>query len=135
MQRHYMQHQINAGFGQIKRFVVGHDNRIWELCLPEIRETGHNRDGLKGSVNLFESFLNLVSNDVVQEKRIWNCAGAIAQKGGAVGKFIHNASFRVQTCRCKGSFVPFTLRNVSRVMWRPRVTLIFAGYAGAIHSS
>ena len=78
---------------KVEDFTVFYDHSIGEVSVPQIGKSGHNRDGRKGSVNLFQSFLDLIGDEIVQKHGLWLGAGAVAQQGGAVGKvrhFIHN---------------------------------------------
>ena len=89
MQTQHMQNKIMGLWFQCQRFIVSDDRGVRETRRPAIRKTGHDRDGCKGSVNLVQSLLQLISRKFLQEQGVWLCAQAIAGQCCAVGDLGH----------------------------------------------
>jgi len=85
MQCKRVQHQI-MGLRIQRQHVVICDNRgLGEFFAPEIGLPRDDRDRFKGSVNLFESFMKFISDDIMQEERVRQGARAVARKRCAIG--------------------------------------------------
>ena len=91
VQRQGMDHKIVRPGVQRQHIIIWHDPGISRKIGPDLRKSRHHGGRRKGSVNLGQSFLNIVAGEAVQEQRP-GMAGqtlrprAVAGKGLAVGE-------------------------------------------------
>ena len=100
-----MDHQIMRTGFQHQHLVIRNDARLRHPLTPRIGERCHHGGGCKGSVNLDESFLDVVGQGLVQEqRRCTQGAGAVAGKRRAVdqiGQALHGADLGGTGWDCK----------------------------------
>jgi hypothetical protein len=104
-----MDHQIMRPRFKIKAPVVGSDCRVLHPRPPKISERRNHGRPRKPSVNLGQSFLNLVGGILLQKQgRIPRSAYAVAAKGDAVGQdrgCLHGGQLRGMRQDCKLRFI------------------------------